>query len=287
MILRARELGLLAQAVVMAREWLVSKATVDPGRLLARDARGEAGGRLSALVARADAGLVGDPDLQRLAATWRTLRDTLRNYVAHAGMRHQDTLEHLQELPILDELPRWRGRRLTFELGGGGARLVTPMGLAPGSVFTAVERLRERGADLTTIVLVGSPSSLPRGQDALRAASYVGRVVEHRVDDPIGDYGAALAGVEAVGSGGPTEDLYRSLVDADALWVNLAGGTDAARHRSRAPGRARATGRRAHRPLRGLRPATDGRATGRAVRRGGAARAGRAHVAPVDARLTP
>lgn len=215
--------GQLAQAAAVAREWVVSKA-VPPGEAwLEKEVRSAAERRLGALVARDELGLVADEAARALAADWRLLRDELRNYLMHAGMRPGvHPLE--QGAAIVRALGRWAGSPLPLPPAPSGVRLLTPVGLAPGSLFTALRRLGAEGPAPEAVFVVGSAGSLPGAREAARQAGFAGPIETWEVADPFSDYGAMLRELERLRKD-PGAAGLRFVAEAGALVVNLAGGT--------------------------------------------------------------
>lgn len=228
LVVRWRARGLPAQAVGLAREWLVSKAVAPGEAWLDKDARRRAEGRMNSLPHRVSLGTVTDPKAAELASLWVDLRDKLRNYVQHAGMRPGDQLDELRQSNVLDRLGAWLGQTLPFGDPGSGTCLVTPVGMNPGNVFTAVVKLRELGIELRSVLVVGSADTLPLIDGALRAAGFEGQRQDWAIPDPYTGYPWIVSQQRQLLQRGGPEDLVerrRFLADHREVLVNLAGGT--------------------------------------------------------------
>jgi len=223
--------GNLPAALGLMSEWTVSWMTWRRGRMADwldhHGGRREAANALNAMAAAADdaelrASLLDEqPDLGRF---WKSLRE-LRNGYAHHGMRRQD----LVASPDLDaRLAKvheyWNVLRarpqLTVALDeGSNARLlVSPMGLPPGVLFSALHACRSDGGfgEPTECIVVCSAETEGGIAEALRAARYEGAATPLVLSDP---------------HGGRTEikrlltGARRRIFGAREMLVNVTGGT--------------------------------------------------------------
>jgi CRISPR-associated DxTHG motif protein len=202
------EHGRLAHALVLAREWMVSRvqfAREQTDGWLKRSAR---------QIVERDLGALGHRDKSApLATLWNDLT-RLRNEVAHGGFRPQGSavkpdrvrsaLDTLWRLDAASDL--WRlERTVTF-----GHTLLTPLGLTPGALFTALSRHRP-----DHLIVVTSRQAERQLPDILARAGVAADHTTALVDDPFG-----FAEAKSV-----WERLKQDLLAAEDLVVNMTGGT--------------------------------------------------------------
>ncbi len=173
------ETGNQGRALRILREWLVNLTILQTGereRWLDRDgARLPAERLLNGLAERARFQLLdGAPVLKLLAGVWKAVAD-LRNHVAHGAFDPKElepTRERVAELvaacrELLAHPPH------LDEAGQRGTLLVTPLGLSPGVVYTALRSLRP-----DTLLAVTSREALPGLAEAVERAGFAGTVEE-------------------------------------------------------------------------------------------------------------
>ncbi len=226
------ERGSYPAGLRLMREWTVSWACLSLGRekdWLSRESRHVSEARLWAL-----GNLAGDNQLReslsqeqrRLAGFWEELAE-LRNAFAHNGMRREDLFEPGLRGRLAKVQSDWTELlsgcpEISLEVSPAGAQapelvLVCPLGGRPGVLFSAVRACTEKLGAPSDCLVVCSPQSEPRLQEALERAGYSGREpVRLRFQDP-------LAGLQEIdnllGQARPTLAL------AGKVAVNLTGGT--------------------------------------------------------------
>ena len=219
--------GQVPTAVTLLREWFVSQAIFRAGSdenraaWLDKKVRGSVEGRLGRLGRASRGGGAALPDeQQRLGRAWEDVGQA-RNEFAHHGMgpnqvphpygRAEPLGRLLAELPGLLAGAGLDPPNPT----GGGTVLVTPLGLTPGVVYSALIGLEKRGVAVDRLVVIGSDPSLGRLPEAVERSGYGGEVKTLAVAD-------ALAGFAEL------HDIVRRakplLADAGEVFVNLTGG---------------------------------------------------------------
>lgn len=223
--------GNLPVALGLMSEWTVSWMTWGRGRtadwLDRHGGRREAANALNAMAAAAD-----DPELRTslrdeqrdLGLFWKSLRD-LRNGYAHHGMRREDLVASQQLRKQLDNVREYWNvlgacPRLTVALDeGSNARLlVSPVGLRPGVLFSALHACRSDGGfgEPTECIVACSAETEGGIAETLRAARYEGAATPLVLSDP---------------HGGRTEikrlltGARRRIFGAREMLVNVTGGT--------------------------------------------------------------
>ncbi len=162
------ERGNVQPALLLLREWLVSLTLLlqgDTSRWLERDHREEVAALLGAFSQRARfrVAVGGEADLGSL---WDAITDA-RNRLAHGGMTTATALTTPQT--TLDLLKRCEAvlDRLPFEIAPPGQErvLITPLGLSPGVLYSAVLRVHPQRS-----IVVTSAEAKVAAQAALSAA---------------------------------------------------------------------------------------------------------------------
>ena len=206
-------------------EWLISlairaqnRAPGDP-HWLDTQARQLARQRLNRLQAalKDKATTTLSPRQAALARVWESIRKA-RNALHHHGMEAKEL--KLAESRIRNARAAWQEQAddllraapglLAFG-GGGGRLLVSPLGLLPGVLFSA---LRNTSPD--RLLVLGSPETLKRLPEAAGRAGYTGPSKEIRIRDPHAGFGE-LKRIRSEAS--------EALVNADEVLANLTGGT--------------------------------------------------------------
>ena len=220
----------VATAVRLLREWTVSwviwqRAPKDDW--LSRDVRYTAENVLHAIKA-----IGSDEELQdvlsekqfSLARFWEHLAE-VRNAYAHHGMRGDDlvrdrTIANMRR-HVLDF---WKQNLRTcprFDLSLGespGDRvLVSPIGLRPGVLFSAVHACRaDNNGDPASCLVICSQETEAKIPEALQEAGYRGRFEPLRLDDAFGGSSEIRRLVQAA---------RRHFIGAPEVLVNVTGGT--------------------------------------------------------------
>jgi hypothetical protein len=206
-------------ALLLLREWIINRcllaAGLGPDWLDYDRARRPTEHALAGLSERQRHG-TGRDAAPAVAALWKQISD-LRNTYAHCGFR-RDEVPHVWARThgaialcraAVDDAD-WR----TAPPGRRGRVLVTPFGLSPGVLFTALRRL---GPDLALVI--ASEESVPLLEEACQRAGWdPARVEVLRVADAHACFGDAA---RLAGGARPT------LLEASAVLVNVAGGTTA------------------------------------------------------------
>lgn len=220
----AWKVGNYRNALVMLREWTVSRcllAAGNAGDWLNYSRRHEIEARLNALNHReqVDPGSLTEGQ-RRIAAYWNALKDA-RNSLAHAGMSLKDALsgiaDHAKKALQFCREHSADGAAWCLAPPGSGKLLLTPLGLAPGVLFTALaSRLLAPG---DRVIVVTSPEAAAQIPHACELAGWdAATVVRELVADPHLCFGEAQAVVKR---------LAPSLLTAAEIIVNLTGGTTA------------------------------------------------------------
>ncbi len=162
------ERGNVQPALLLLREWLVSLTLLlqgDPARWLDRDHREEVAALLGAFSQRARfrVSVGGEADLGSL---WNKITDK-RNPLAHGGMTTDPALPSIQNALELLQGCEALLDRLPFEIAPPGQEtvLITPLGLSPGVLYSAVLRIRPERT-----IVVTSEEARAGAQAALSAA---------------------------------------------------------------------------------------------------------------------
>ena len=223
----------VAVALGLMSEWTVSWVTLrldrGDGWLEYSSARREAQTLLNAMAAAAQDGqlrrLLGE-DQRLLGEFWSELRD-LRNGYAHHGMRpmplgsgfneHQTGLTKVRSYwkDTLSSCPA-----LPIPASGPGSRLlVSPVGLRPGVLFSALQACRSPGGfgkQPTECLVICSHETRNLIDEALRMAEYQGDLQVLQLEDPFGGQAEIKRLVERG---------RESLFGAKEVLVNVTGGT--------------------------------------------------------------
>ena len=221
----------VAAAVRLLREWMVSwviwqRAPQDDW--LSRDARRTAENVLHAIKAVAsDAELrdVLSEEQVELGRFWEHLAE-VRNAYAHHGMRGDDLVRDGSMAAARKRvLAFWRERlracpSVDLSLGEspGGRVLVSPIGLRPGVLFSAVHACRaDDDGDPATCLVICSLATEGTIAEALQHARYGGRFEPLRLDDAFGSGSSEIRRL--------AQAARRHFIGATEVLVNVTGGT--------------------------------------------------------------
>ncbi len=214
------ERGQLSLAAGLMREWVVSWAIwksdnldEQTGAWLTREIRQQYEHRLGALGAFAKTG-DSTSEQKKFGTFWNQLANELRNALHHHAMRE----EVFEEAPKSLEAVRnfWnelkKGSVNLPPLGGNGGRLLlSPQGLRPGVLFSAI-----KVAQPDTCLMICSEASAGGILEAASHAGFEGRIEQVELIDPIGGFDE----IDAV-----AERARVYLLCADQVIANMTGGS--------------------------------------------------------------
>ena len=224
--------GSFATAFSLMREWLVSwvvcRRTPEQD-WLSRTVRGEAESLLHAVKAiSVDSELRNalTPEQHKIGVFWGDLGE-VRNGYAHQGMRGDDLVRGPNTAAARRRVVEvWKETismcpHIDLSIGEtpGDVVLVSPMGLRPGVLFSAVQACRAHGdrVDPALCLVICSPQSEGSIPIALRRADYGGLVESLLLNDAIG------GGAEAICRLART--ARKHFIGASRILVNVTGGT--------------------------------------------------------------
>ena len=213
----------LSLAVGLMREWVVSWAiwksdnTADISKWLDRGVRSlyeRRLGAIGALAANTAFKSTITTAQKKFGGFWNQLGDALRNMLHHHAMR----IDGFEQSPtfLKDVRNFWNGlREGSTELpalgGGKGKLLISPQGMRPGVLFSA---LKEAQPD--TCLVICSETSANTIPEAAEHACFKGHVEQIELGDPLGGFDEinAVAG-----------RAHGYLLYADEVIANMTGGT--------------------------------------------------------------
>ena len=224
------EYGNVATALGLMNEWTVSWVVLRcypaDDWLNYGEVRRKAAGLLGAIE-----GVRREPDLSNrlspeqraLGKFWKDLSD-LRNAYHYHGMRPQVLVGDGQATAQLKEVEKYWKETLrscpSFDLllgqSPGSRVLVSPVGMQPGVLFSALHACREQGGDVNTCVVICSRETQDLIAEASRRADFTGTVEPLVLDDPYG----GLAELD-----GLVKEARRWFIGSDRVFVNVTGGT--------------------------------------------------------------
>lgn len=219
----------IAAALGLMREWTVSWATWRLGEeseWLYHKVRTKATNILGAMAA-----IIKDTELsdaltekqRSLGDFWSSLSN-LRNAYHHHGMRPQDLIgDNQQEHELRSIRDFWEGTLrscpdFSLRLGKSprGRILVSPVGMRPGVLFSALQSCRADGGEPAVCLVICSRETEKSIEAAERRSEYTGAIERLRLDDPYG----GRAEIEKL-----AKEARRLLIGADEVLVNVTGGT--------------------------------------------------------------
>lgn len=206
------ERGQIALALASMREWVVSLGVLrrgTPENWLKRNVR---------IRIEREIGALSQPELHdhldEDQKAWGEFWDQLgkqRNQIAHCGMK----LEVAK--PSLDSISDFWNRIKRVERawpdfgGGNGQLLVTPLGMSPGVLYSAIKRIQP-----TSVLVLCSQQAREGLERALQEAGFVGSREILIMQDPFNGYSEI---------GSLCERARSTLLGGDEVLVNLTGGT--------------------------------------------------------------
>ena len=221
--------GNIAAALGLMREWTVSWATWRLGEeseWLYRKVRTKAANILGAMAA-----IIKDTELSdaltekqcSLGDFWSNLSN-LRNAYHHHGMRPQSLIgDKQQERDLCCIQDFWEGTlrscpdfSLRIGESPGGRVLVSPIGMRPGVLFSALQSCRADGGEPAVCLVICSRETEGSIEEAARRAEYTGAIERLLLDDPYG----GRSEIESL-----AKKARRRLIGADEVLVNVTGGT--------------------------------------------------------------
>lgn len=224
------ERGQLSLAVGLMREWVVSWAIWKSGKtdelkgwLDNKNVRTRYEHILGAIGASARSQgphFTMTPEKKVFGDFWNRLTDNLRNALHHHAMRTEalekapSSLEAVQDFwNRLKEngLEAEGGINLPSLGGGGGLLLLSPQGMRPGVLYSAL-----KVAQPDTCLVICSATSAIHIPDAVKAANFKGHIEQIELADPLG-------GFEEIDS--VAERVHGYLLYADEVIVNITGGS--------------------------------------------------------------
>ncbi|GIW09647.1 MAG: hypothetical protein KatS3mg061_0704 [Dehalococcoidia bacterium] len=214
------ERGDLPKGLLLLREWLVSFVLLRGGNAahwLQQEQRKHALRLLRGWAVRADPNVAPPlgPVEQRVGSLWQQLSKK-RNLIAHAGMTTQWVSLSKDELANLvrkceDVLERSSG--WSPALPPVSTLLVTPLGLSPGVLYSALKLLQP-----ASLMVVTSATAAPRLEEAIEQAGAKDLpLLVRQLDDPYFGFRQVDQLIDP--------EVDRALINARQVVLNLTGGT--------------------------------------------------------------
>lgn len=210
------ERGRLPSAIAIVREWVVSSLILGSGQtgdwLDYGRRRHAAEQMLNALDYRSRRGLADDSE-RNVASLWRSVAD-LRNKLMHCGMTTEPVTPDLRKVRTLIERCRTTGIE-SFRLPASPTckLLVSPLGLSPGVLYSAVART----APERVVVITSEQARENIGPALIKARRSDVQLLVRVVRDPHTGFAEARALLD--------DQLRQFLISAGEVVVNLTGGT--------------------------------------------------------------
>jgi len=214
--------GDLHKTLLILREWLVSLFVLrrgEPGRWLERKHREGIVGYIGSLSWRAQHELATGAEAE-VAGIWDEA-GKLRNQFAHAGIIQERVKVQERRQKVQALLARAGGLlgdeaigRLPQIHAGGGLLLVTPAGLSPGALYSALRRLQP-----DQMIVITSVEARQRLSETLEAAESANTpTLELELTEPLTGFREAQALINQ-------EGVRRWLAGAGEVVANLTGGS--------------------------------------------------------------
>ena len=218
-----------ATAFGLMCEWLVSWAVYQQSPAdgwLDGKVRRRAAGTLHAIRA-----ICEDPDLcdvldeeqRQLGPFWKDLSD-IRNAYAHHGMRPENLVHKKAAVSRDCVLERWKclfrsSPTISLSIGEspGGRVLVSPIGLRPGVLFSAVQAVRAQHGEPALCLVIASRETEGMIAEALGRAGFSGDCKPLILEDA---FAGGADEIERIGKA-----ARKHLVGAAGVFVNVTGGT--------------------------------------------------------------
>lgn len=213
------------RALIQLREWVISRCLLAEKRtadwLDYKNVRSHTEHSLNAVAERIQQAESRVPEPQHeLSSLWQTIAKR-RNKFAHAGMNGEEEIKPEAEAVKIDELIRQCETALSddsfwkFQMRGArGELLITPLGLSPGVLFTALSVLRPDRA-----IVVTSTTASQELEEICRRIDYDPGRMQVKILEDVHNCFAMGADV--------AQSLTSDIMDADRVTLNVTGGTTA------------------------------------------------------------
>ncbi len=196
----------------LIREWTVSLGVLyrNPGaNWMKRTVRIKLERELGAMCKKSLRQYLDDEQKQ-----WGTFWDQLgkqRNQFAHHGMKPEVAKTNLDEIMYFWQKIKLGDRVWTSFGGGNGHLLVTPLGMSPGVLFSALKKVQP-----DSVLVLCSEQAKAGITDALNHSAFSGKCESLIMRDPFN-------GIDEIGE--LLQKSRKACLDADEVQVNLTGGT--------------------------------------------------------------
>lgn len=199
-------------AIGLMREWIVSLGLFHQGKnsdWLQRDARISIERELGAM---RQAGLreMLDDEQREWGKFWDQLCQQ-RNQFAHHGMRTDSVNTNVKNIKAFWEQIKSGDKAWPSFGGGRGRLLITPLGMSPGVLYSAIGQTRP-----DSVLILCSEQAKPGIAEAIKSSGFNGHYPSITMQDP-------FSGIDEVK--GILEKSRKTCLDADEVLVNLTGGT--------------------------------------------------------------
>lgn len=216
------ERGQADRALLVLREWTINRCLLaagvrDSSWLDYNTVRKPGELALNGLAERERVkGEAGARPRGELASLWASIAER-RNPIAHAGFRPEEVRDSREAVGrLLDDCEALAGRQEVWQTAGAGGLgrvLLTPLGLSPGVLFTALRRLQPDQA-----IVVTSEEAASLVSEAQARAAWNGSLKAYRVRDAHGCFEEAHRLLE---------HARAMLLEAREVLANVTGGTTA------------------------------------------------------------
>ncbi|MBY0552128.1 MAG: hypothetical protein K2W95_32900 [Candidatus Obscuribacterales bacterium] len=212
----------IPKSLQIAREWLVSYSFLQSGKTgmwLDYKARSPAEQTLKSIAYRNEHNIPQSEELKNVGNIWSKLSQ-LRNSYAHVGMTNDRVNVSKEQLTaLLSELKKLLNTRISLSDSSRSATwLVTPMGLSPGVLYSALSHIRPEG-----VLVVTSPEAENSISEAISRANCPNlEVLTYVMKEPFYGFGEAKQVLSMA--------RLSNLLSAKELVTNITGGTTAMQH---------------------------------------------------------
>lgn len=212
----------IPKSLQIAREWLVSYCFLQSGKTgmwLDYKARSPAEQTLKSIAYRNEQNIPQSAELTQVGSIWSKLSQ-MRNSYAHVGMTKDRVSVSKEKLvALLAELKNLLNSRVAlFDSSRSDTWLVTPLGLSPGVLYSALTHIHPEG-----VLVVTSPAAEGTISEAISRAGCPNlEVVTYEMEEPFYGFGEG----KQVLSKSRSSNLFM----AKELVINITGGTTAMQH---------------------------------------------------------